>query len=124
MLNDVKVTLNGEEVEGLACVKTQRSFRDQNFKMFYLARQTLGTSACSITYEDFTNHMLVNMYDFCAATASATEYPVLPVPKDGFLRVELLFDRPTTTPLVLIAVIEKQSSLTLEKSGKVTLSTI
>ena len=49
---------------------------------------------------------------------------ILPVPKDGYLRVEVMFDKPTTCPLVLIAMIEKQSSLTLEKSGKCTLSTI
>ena len=124
ILNEVKVTLNGEDVEGLACDRSQRSFRDQYFRMFYLTRQNLGTSACSITYNDFQDHMLVNMYDFTAATASATEYPVLPVAKDGYLRVEVAFDKPTTCPLVLIALIEKQASLTLEKSGKCTLSTI
>ena len=124
LLQDVKVTLNGEECEGLACNKSQRSFRDQYFRFFYLTRQNLGTSACSITKKDFDEHILVNIYDLTAATASATEYPVLPVPKDGFLRVELGFDKPTTCPLVLIAILEKQSSLTLEKDGKVTISNI
>ena len=124
IIREVKVELNGEEVEGLACDKTNYSFKDQYFRFFYLTRQNFGTSACSLTYKDFTDHCLVNTFDLTAATASATEPPVLPVCKGGHIRVEVSFDKPSTTPCVLIAMVSKQASIMLEDSGKCTLATL
>ena len=115
--------MNGEDVEGLACDKSQRSFRDMYFRLFHLTRQDLGNVACSLTYKDFTDHMCVAMYDF-TASMGGTQDPLVPLVKDGHLRAEILFDKPTTCPLVLIAMVEKQSTITLEDSGKCTLSMI
>ena len=42
MLKSVKVTLQGEEVEGLACDKSQNSFKDEYFRLFHLTKQDVG----------------------------------------------------------------------------------
>ena len=122
-LQDVKVTLDGDVVEGLACDKSVHSFRDEYFRLCHLTNQDIGKNGFSVTYRDFQHHFCVLVYDF-TASLNATEYPLLPTVKSGHIRVELTFSSETTVPLTLITMSELQSSLTLEDSGKCTLSQI
>ena len=123
LLKSVKVTNKGEEVEGLACDTTQRSFRDQYFRLFNLLKQDSGRNACSITFEDFVTNSCFLVYDF-SSSLNSSEPPLLPLVKKGFIRVDLEFDKSTTCPMTAIVMMEQQSALTIESSGKCTLSTI
>ena len=123
MLENIKVKLNNEEVEGLACDDAVNSFRDQYFRLFHLTNQDTGKNACSITFKDFLHHNCFLVYDF-TSTLNETEYPLLPVLRKGSLRVELFFDKPTTCPMTLITMMELQSALTIEDSGKCNVNNI
>ena len=123
MLKNVKVTLQGEEVEGLACDKSQNSFKDEYFRLFHLTRQDGGKNACSLTYENWVTNTCILIYDF-TATLNGTEPPLLPLVKDGHIRVEIEFSHASTLPMTLIAMSEMQSSIVIENSGKCLLTTI
>ena len=123
MLKSVKVTLQGEEVEGLACDKSQNSFKDEYSRLFHLTKQDGGKNACSLTFENWVTNTCVLIYDF-TTTLNGTEPPLLPLIKDGHIRVELEFDKATTLPLTLIAMTELQSAITIENSGKCSVTTI
>ena len=86
MLDDVKVTLAGNEIEGLACDKSLSSFRDQYFRLMESTRQNNGKNACAITFKDFRNHALFLCYDL-TASLNASEPPLLPLVRHGHLRV-------------------------------------
>ena len=120
IIQNMKVTLNGEEIDSLSCDKSTRSFRDMYFRLFHLTRQDMGTVACSLTYKDFCDHLCIGIYDF-TSTMGGTVDPMVPLVKGVHLRVELLFDKPSTCPLVLCNMIEKQSALEIESSSKCTL---
>ena len=123
MLKNVKVTLQGEEVEGLACDKSQNSFKDEYFRLFHLTRQDGGKNACSLTYENWVSNTCILIYDF-TTTLNGTEPPLLPLVKDGHIRVEIEFSHASTLPMTLIAMCEMQSSIVIENSGKCSLTTI
>ena len=123
MLKNVKVTLEGEEVEGLACDKSQNSFKDEYFRLFHLTRQDGGKNACSLTYENWVTNTCILIYDF-TTTLNGTEPPLLPLVKDGHIRVEIEFSHASTLPMTLIAMSEMQSSIVIENSGKCSLTTI
>ena len=119
----VKVTLQGEEVEGLACDGCQNSFEDDYFRLFHLTKQDGGKNACSLTYENWVTNTCILIYDF-TTTLNGTEPPLLPLVKDGHIRVEIEFDKPSTLPMTLITMAELQSAITIEDSGKCSLTTI
>ena len=123
MLKIVKVTLQGEEVEGLACDKSQNSFKDEYFRLFHLTKQDGGKNACSLTYENWVTNTCILIYDF-TTTLNGTEPPLLPLVKGGHIRVEIEFDKPSTLPMTLITMAELQSAITIEDSGKCSLTTI
>ena len=123
MLKSVKVTLQGEEVEGLACDKSQNSFKDEYFRLFHLTKQDGGKNACSLTFENWVTNTCILIYDF-TTTLNGTEPPLLPLVKDGHIRVEIEFDRASTLPTTLICMSEMQSAITIENSGKCSLTTI
>ena len=123
IIRNVKVTLQGEEVEGLACDNFQHSFKDQYFRLFHLTKQDGGKNACSLTYQNFLENTCILVYDFIT-TLNGTEPPLLPIVKDGHIRVEVEFDKATTCPLTLIAMCETQSAITIENTGKCTLTSI
>ena len=123
MLKSVKVTLLGEKVEGLACDKSQNSFKDEYFRLFHLTKQDGGKNACSLTFENWVTNTCILIYDF-TTTLNGTEPPLLPLVKDGHIRVEIEFDRASTLPTTLICMSEMQSAITIENSGKCSLTTI
>ena len=123
LLSDVKVTLKGEEVDGLACDKSIHSFRDEYFRLCHLTKQDIGKNANSITFKDFSNHACFLVYDF-TSTLNSTDPPLLPLVQKGHLRLQLTFDKPTTCPMTVITIVELQSCLAIEDSGKCTLSVI
>lgn len=121
MLKSVSMKHNGVEVEGLACDNSQNAFRDQYFRMMELTNQNNGKAACSITYKDFCDNNCFLLYDF-TASMNLTEQPLLPLVQPGNLRLEVSFDRATTCPLTVIIMAELSTSLTLESTGKTTIS--
>ena len=123
MLKSVKVTLQEDEVEGLACDKSQNSFKDEYFRLFHLTKQDGGKNACSVTFDDWVTNTCFLIYDF-TTTLNGTEPPLLPLVKDGHIRVEIEFDKPTTLPMTLITMAEIQSAITIENSGKCSLNTV
>ena len=123
MLKSVKVTLQGEEVEGLACDKSQNSFKDEYFRLFHLTNQDRGKNSCSVTFEDWVTNTCILIYDF-TTTLNGTEPPLLPLVKDGHIRVEIEFDKPSTLPMTLITMAEIQSAITIENSGKCSINTV
>ena len=122
-LKSMRVTLQGEEVEGLSCDKSQYSFKDEYFRLFHLTKQDGGKNACSLTYRNFLENTCVLIYDF-TTSLNGTEPPLLPLVREGHLRVEVEFDKPSTCPITLIAICEMQSAVTIENSGKCTLTTV
>ena len=123
ILKSVKVTLQGEEVEGLACDKSQNSFKDEYFRLFHLTKQDLGKNACSLTFENWMTNTCILIYDF-TTTLNGTEPPLLPMVKDGHIRVQIEFNKPSTVPMTLITMAELQSAITIESSGKCSLTTV
>ena len=112
-----------EEIEKLACDDVQNSFRDNYFRLFHLTNQDQGKNACSITYKRFQESACFLVYDF-TSTLNETHEPLLPLVKKGHIRVEVEFDKASTVPLTLITMLELQSVLTIEGSGKCTISSI
>ena len=123
MLKNVRVTLQGEEVEGLQADQDGNSFKDEYFRLFHLTKQDTGRNACGMTFENWSENTCFLIYDF-TATLNGTEPPLLPLVKDGHIRIELTFTQPTKLPLTLICMTELQSSLTIEPGGKVSVTTI
>ena len=124
MLDYVKVTLKGETVEGLSCDSTPPyTMRDEYFRLFHLLKQDGGKNACSLTFHDFIQNFCVLVYDF-TATFNGTDPPLLPLVKDGHLRVTVEFNEPSKCPLTLITMVELQSAITIENDGKCTLTQI
>ena len=123
MLKSIKVTLQGEEVEGLQADQDGNNFKDEYFRLFHLTKQDTGRNACGMTFENWSENTCFLIYDF-TATLNGTEPPLLPLVKDGHIRVELTFTQPTKLPLTLICMTELQSSLTIEPGGKVSVTTI
>ena len=122
-LDSLSVTINNQEVEGLAMDDALNSFRDQYFRLFHLTNMDNGKNACSITYRDFKHKSCFLVYDF-TSTLNGTEPPLLPLLSKGNLRVQLNFNKPTTCPITMITMVELQSSITLDNNGKTVLSTI
>lgn len=123
IIQSVKCFLKSEELERLNCDDSIHSFRDHYYRLYQLTRQNTGKNACSITFEDFWKHCLIFIFDL-TATMNATDYPRLPLVKDGHLRITCEFSNPSTEPLTLISLLEVQSSLTIENSGKCTIASI
>ena len=93
------------------------------FRLFHLTKQDVGKNACSLTLKDWMTNICVLIYDF-TTTLNGTEPPLLPMVKDGHLRVEVEFDKPSTVPMTLITMTELQSAITIEDSGKCSLATV
>ena len=123
MIKDVKVTLKGQEVEGLACDDAHHSFRDEYFRLFHLTNQDQGKNACTISYKTFTESACLLVYDF-TSTLNETEPPLLPLVKQGHIRAEIELDKSSTCPLTVITMLELQSVLTIEGNGICTVSSI
>ena len=123
MLEDIKVTLAGNEIEGLAMDRSIKTFRDQYYRLMELTRQNTGKNSCAITYRDFQHHALFLVYDL-TASLNQTDAPLLPLVRQGHLRVELEFSDPSTCPMTLITLVELPSALTLESSGKCTVTSV
>ena len=123
LLQKVRVTLKGQEIEGLSCDDANFSFRDEYFRLMNLTNQDVGRNAGTITFKSFKENSCILVYDF-TSTLNNTEAPLLPLIKKGHIRVEVDFDRSTTDPVTLITMLELQSVLTIEGNGKCTISTI
>ena len=121
LLQSVKCYLKGNEVERLNCDETLHSFRDQYFRLFELT-QSAG-QCCSITFDDFRTRSLIFVFDL-TATLSNTSYPMLPLVKDGHLRLTCEFSAPSLIPITMVTVAEIQSSVVIESTGRCTLSSI
>ena len=100
-----------------------QDFKDEYFRLFHLTRQDGGKNACSLTYENWVSNTCILIYDF-TTTLNGTEPPLLPLVKDGHIRVEIEFSHASTLPMTLIAMCEMQSSIVIENSGKCSLTTI
>ena len=122
-VDSLSVTLNNQEVEGLAMDDAIHSFKDQYFRLFHLTNMDNGKNGCSITFKDFKNKSCFLVYDF-TSTLNGTEPPMLPLLSKGNLRVQLNFNKPTTCALSMVTMVELQSSLTFDNNGKVVLSNI
>ena len=123
MIRNVKVTLKGQEIEGLACNDATHSFCDHYFRLCHLTNQDHGKNAFSISYKTFTESACFLVYDF-TSTLNETEPPLLPLVKQGHIRVEIDFDKPSNCSLSLISMLELQSVLTIEGNGKCTISSV
>ena len=123
LLQKVRVTLKGQEIEGLSCDDANFSFRDEYFRLMNLTNQDVGRNAGTITFKSFKENSCILVYDF-TSTLNETEAPLLPLVKKGHIRIEVDFDRSTTDPITLITMLELQSVLTIEGNGKCTISTI
>ena len=88
-----------------------------------MTKQDLGKNACSLTFENWMTNTCILIYDF-TATLNGTEPPLLPMVKDGHLRVEVEFNKPSTVPMTLITMTELQSAITIEDTGKCSLATV
>ena len=119
----VKVSLKGQEIEGLACDDSNNSFRDNYFRLCHLTNQDQGKNAGTISYKNFVESSCFLVYDF-TSTLNETQAPLLPLVKQGHIRVEVEFDKGTTCPLTLITMLELQSVLTIEGNGKCTIATV
>ena len=82
-----------------------------------------GSGCLLLTFKEFSDHLCIGIFDF-TSTLGGTQDLMVPLVKEGHLRVKLLFDKPTTEPLVLITILEKQSSLSLDDKGKCIVSQI
>ena len=122
-VDSLSVTINNQEVEGLAMDNATNSFKDKYFRLFHLTNMDNGKNACSITFKEFKNSCCWLVYDF-TSTLNGTEPPMLPLLSKGNLRVQLNFNRPTTCALTMVTMVELQSSLTYDNNGKITLSSI
>lgn len=124
LLNNIRCLLKGEDVDALATNATTNlpTFRDHYFRLFLLTNM-INNKPCSITFDDFRSHFCVFFFDL-TATLGSSDYPVLPLVRKGALRLEVTFDEETTEPMSLITVMELQSAITLEHSGKVSLTAI
>ena len=122
-VDSLSVTINNQEVEGLAMDDAINSFKDQYFRLFHLTNMDTGKNVCSITFKEFKNSCCWLVYDF-TSTLNGTEPPMLPLLSKGNLRVQLNFNRPTTCALTIVTMVELQSSLTYDNNGKITLSSI
>ena len=76
-----------------------------------------------MTFEDWVTNTCILIYDF-TTTLNSTEPPLLPLVKDGHIRVEIEFDKPGTLPMTLITMAEIQSAITIENSGKCSINTV
>ena len=123
LLQSVKCYLKAEEVDRLNCDDSLYSFRDHYFRLFQLLRQSDGKNANSISFEDFWQNTLVFIFDLTASMGS-TDYPMLPLVKDGHLRISCEFTNPSSVPMTMITLIDVPSAITIENSGKCTLSSI
>ena len=123
LLQSVKCYLKAEEVDRLNCDDSLYSFRDHYFRLFQLLRQSDGKNANSISFEDFWQNTLVFIFDLTASMGS-TDYPMLPLVKDGHLRISCEFTSPSTVPMTMTTLIDVPSAITIENSGKCTLSSI
>ena len=121
LLQSVKCFLKGNEIERLNCDESLHSFRDQYFRLFELT-QSAG-QCCSITFDDFKSRSLIFVFDL-TATLSNTSYPMLPLVKDGHLRLTCEFSAPSLIPITMITVAEIQSSVVIENTGRCTLRSI
>ena len=123
MIESVKVSLAGNEVEGLACDLANNSFRDHFFRLYHLTNQDQGKNSGTISFKKFTEDFCLFVYDF-TSTLNATNEPLLPLVKKGHIRAEIEFDVPSKAALTVISMLEVQSVLTIENGGKVTISTL
>lgn len=123
MLNQVTVNLGPQEIEGLNVDLTKNSFKDHYFRLYSILNQMNGKHACSLTFKEWVDNFCVICYDF---SASLNESPahLLPLVKTGNLRVTLQFDKPATKPISILCFLEIQSSLEIQKNGKITVDTI
>ena len=119
----VKVSLKGQEIEGLAADHANNSFRDEFFRLYYLTNQDQGKNACSISFKHFKENACILVYDF-TSTLNETHEPLLPLVKKGHIRVEVEFDKASTCPLTLITMLELQSGLTIDGHGKCTIASV
>ena len=76
IIQNMKVTLNGEEINGLSCDKSTSDFRYMYFRLFHLTRQDMGTFACSLTYKDFCDHLCIGIYDFTSTMGGSFDLMV------------------------------------------------
>ena len=66
MLKNVRVTLQGEEVEGLQADQDGNSFKDEYFRLFHLTKQDTGRNACGMTFENWSENNCFLIYDITA----------------------------------------------------------
>ena len=123
LIQSVKCYLKAEEVDRLNCDDSLHSFRDQYFRMFQLLRQSDGRNACSITFEDFWKNTLVFIFDL-TASMGATDYPMLPLVREGHLRISCKFTNPSSVAMTMVTLVDVPSAITIEGNGKTTLSSI
>ena len=72
----VKVSLKGQEIEGLAADHANNSFRDEFFRLYYLTNQDQGKNACSISFKQFKENACILVYNFIS-TFNETHKPLL-----------------------------------------------
>ena len=116
-LRTVRVFLNNTPIEGLQ-MDSSHSGRDDYFRLFKLLNQDLtgGRPACSITFSEFMKGSAIYVFDF-TASLNQTQEGVLPMVKTGSNRIEVTFDKGTTESIVMIALMEYLSVVSVDQHG-------
>ena len=89
----------------------------------HTTQQDIGKNSNSITFDKFKNSSCFIVFDL-TTSLSSVQFPRIPLVKDGHLRLTVEFAESTKCPVTVITMLDLPSALTIEKDGRVTLSTI
>ena len=78
-----------------------------------MTKQDVGKNASSLTYKNWMSTTCILIYDF-TTTLNGTEPPLLPMIKDGHIRVEIEFSQASTCQMTLITMTEIQSAISID----------
>ncbi len=120
-IQNVKVTLNGESLDGLGAEATERSDITDYVRLHYYMGFMTSRTGNSLTYSEFMNGFYFLYYDLSTSAEAFMEYNV-PSVRQGNLNVQINFSKPTPVELTLLLFAEYPTKIEISQARQVSMS--